>query len=76
MSSSFVSFLPTYAKGSRDSARRRCRFDGLLSSGILSLRSSFESTMGWNVFGDFLAFLDIKIQKKLREIGKNDRLIP
>jgi len=67
MSSSFVSFLPTYAKGSRDSARRRCRFDGLLSSGILSRRSSFDSTMGWNGFGGFLAFFGYKNPKNLEK---------
>ena len=67
MSSSFASFLPTYAKGSHDSARRRCRFDNLLSSGILSRRSSFDSTKKWYVFGGFSAFLGLQNPKTLEK---------
>jgi hypothetical protein len=63
----FASFLPTYAKGSRDSARRRCRFDDLLSSGILSRRSSFDSTKKWHGFGGFLAFFGHKNPKNLEK---------
>ena len=67
MSSFFASFLPTFAKEFSGPARRRCRFDNLLSSGILSRRSSFDSTMGWNGFGGFLAFFGYKNPKNLEK---------
>jgi len=67
MSSFFASFLPTFAKEFRGPARRRCRFDNLLLSGILSRRSSFDSTMGWNGFGGFSAFWGLQNPKNLEK---------
>ena len=67
MSSFFASFLPTFSKEFRGPARRRCGFDNLLSSGILSRRSSFDSTKKWNGFGVFLAFFGLQNQKNLEK---------
>lgn len=74
MSSSFVSFLPTYAKGSRDSARRRSVLMASFQAGFYRADPHLTVPKNGTVLGGGL--LGASKSKKPRETGKNDRLIP